>query len=119
MSAQGDNNIKEIISKMDAHLNDSKIQHERIFRIETKVDKLADAVIAIARAEEKIAVLMEDTKEIKDAVIDSKHKIQELELKTESNTSDLKSMSKFFWIVISSVVAVIIGAIIMSLGIIN
>jgi len=43
-----------------AHIAVHEAESHRLDRIEEKLDKLADAMIALARAEEKIATLQED-----------------------------------------------------------
>jgi hypothetical protein len=91
----------------------------RMDRMESKIDQLADAVVSIARAEEKIAILMQDTKDIKEAVTDNTRKMHDLEMKTRANTVDLRTLGKFFWIVIGAAASVAVSAIAMSMGIIK
>ena len=106
----------KITSMINSHIEDSRAASDRMNRIETKMDQLADAVISIARAEEKIAILMQDTKDIKEAVTESTSKIHNIELRTERHSSEIRTMAKFFWIVIGAAVVVVTTAVAVSVG---
>lgn len=105
--------------KIDQHVTETRAAGARMDRMESKIDQLAVAIVSIARAEEKIAILMQDTKEIKEAFIETTKSMHQIEMKTESNTSDLKTLGKFFWIVVGSAASIIISAVAMSIGIIH
>lgn len=111
--------LENLAEKIDQHMSEARAGVARMDRMETKIDQLADAVVSIARAEEKIAILMQDTKEIKEAFTSSTSKMHQLEMKTNANTSDLKTLGKFFWIVIGAAASVAVSAIAMSMGIIH
>ena len=117
MSSIEKQDFDNLIEKIDNHAKESRSEAVRMDRIEAKLDQLADAVISIARAEEKIAVLMDDTKEIKESIIHNGKKIQELEIMTSSNTSGIQAVSKFFWILTTAIVSIAVVAIAVSLGI--
>jgi succinate dehydrogenase/fumarate reductase flavoprotein subunit len=91
---------------------------ERMDRIEKKLDELTNAVVSIARAEEKIVVLIEDTAEIKliedtaeikAAVNSHTNRIHELELDVSKNKSNLKSLFNFFWTAVGAVTTVLVA----------
>lgn len=111
--------IDSLAEKIDQHMAEARAGVARMDRMETKIDQLADAVVSIARAEEKIAILMQDTKEIKEAFTSSTLQLHKLEMKTNANTSDLKTLGKFFWIVVGAAASVAVSAIAMSMGIIH
>jgi len=102
--------------KIDQHMHQSESSDYRMNRIEQKLDQLADAVISIARAEEKIAILMNDTKEIKAGLAESLGHIHGVELLTQSNTSDLKTLSRFFWLIATTTITIAATAIAMATG---
>ena len=105
--------------KIDIHMAEARAGVARMDRMESKIDQLADAVISIARAEEKIAILMQDTKEIKESFATSTIHLHKLEMRTEANSTDLKTLGKFFWIVVGAAASVAVSAIAMSMGIIH
>jgi chromosome segregation ATPase len=111
--------INSLGEKIDQHMAEARAGVARMDRMETKIDQLADAVVSIARAEEKIAILMQDTKEIKESFVSSTLQLHKLEMKTEANSADLKTLGKFFWIVVGAAASVAVSAIAMSMGIIH
>jgi hypothetical protein len=86
-------------------------------RIEKKLDQLAEAVVSIARAEEKIAVLMQDSKDIKMTLTETTNRVQKIELAAQSNTADLKMLNKFFWLIASTSITLAGTAILMAIEI--
>ena len=89
---------------------------KRMDRIEGKLDQLTDAVVAIARAEEKIAGIIKDIKDVEHRVSDHEERIDELEVSTTRNTNDLESFNKFFWIIVTAVTMVSVTAIGIGIG---
>jgi hypothetical protein len=111
--------LEVLAGKIDTHMAEARAGVARMDRMESKIDQLADAVVSIARAEEKIAILMQDTKDIKEAVTVNTRKMHDIEMKTRANTVDLQTLGKFFWIVIGAAASVAVSAIAMSMGIIK
>jgi hypothetical protein len=111
--------LESLSTKLDSHHEEARVGNQRMNRIEEKLDQLADAVISLARAEEKIAILMQDTKYIKETLLSNTNKIHELEIKSESNVSDVKTLSKFFWLVVAASISIVVGAAAMSIGIVK
>jgi len=84
----------------------------RLDRIEIKLDKLADAVISIARAEEKIVTLTSFSKQQSEMIQLLTVRIDKLEDTVQANGSTIGIINKIFWIVISSAAMVIAGMLI-------
>ena len=80
----------------DLHRRFDEHYAERMDRIEKKLDELTNAVVSIARAEEKIVVLIEDTAEIKAAVNSHTNRLHELELDVSKNKSISRVCSTSF-----------------------
>ena len=91
--------LDNLHKKFDEHYDD------RMDRIEKKLDELTSAVVSIARAEEKITALMDDSHEIKQALNQHVNRIHQLEIEVEQNKGGLQNLSKFFWIVLTAVIA--------------
>ena len=100
----------------DLHRKFDEHYAERMDRIEKKLNQLTDAVVSIARAEEKIAVLIEDTREIKEALNSNIHRIHQLEIDNEKNKSSLKNLGMFFWTAVSAITTVVVAIIISNHG---
>jgi phage shock protein A len=79
----------------------------RLDRIEEKIDKMADAIISLARAEEKIQTLSSFSKQQSTQILNLINRIEDLEKMVIKNQSSLFVINKFLWIVISAVVATI------------
>ena len=93
---------------------------QRLDRIEEMIDKLCDAVVSIARAEEKIHNLEEKVVTVWDSLDDLHTKFDEIEERIRtaeviiSKSKDtISSIVKLGWIVIGALVTAGIGAIFM------
>lgn len=81
----------------------------RLDRIEEKLDKLSEAVISIARAEEKIATLTSFSKQQSEMIQHLTIRIDKLEEAVISNSSTVNIINKVFWIIIASAATAITG----------
>ena len=72
----------------------------RLTRIEEKLDRLADAMISLARAEEKIESLQEDHNKQYDRINKLSMKIDDIERIVRDNQSSVQFMHKLFWVVV-------------------
>ena len=85
----------------------------RLDRIDEKIDRMADAVIALARAEEKIITLTSICKQQSEQIQNVINKVESLEKKVESNASTVNIINKMFWIVMAAAATAITGMLIM------
>ena len=72
----------------------------RLTRIEEKLDRLADAMISLARAEEKIESLQEDHNKQYDRINKLSIKIDDIERIVRDNQRSVQFMHKLFWLVV-------------------
>ena len=72
----------------------------RLDRIEEKLDKLADAMVAMARAEEKIAALSDDHDKMYERINRLSQKIDDIERVVLDNQRTVQFMHKLFWVVV-------------------
>ena len=93
----------------DLHRKFDETYSGRMQRIEKKLDELTTAVVSIARAEEKIVTLIEDTQEIKNMVNSHTNRIHQTELDVSRNTSNLKTLYNLFWTISGAVITVLIA----------
>ena len=96
--------IKKLEDKFDKHMQFDRMESKRLDRLESKLNELTEAVVALARAEEKIATLIEETRQIKTKIYNDREKINVLEKKVESQEQNIQWLTKFFWILTSGVV---------------
>ena len=84
-------------------------QSSRLNRIETKLDSMSDAIISLARAEEKISTLMEIQKQQGAQILAVINRIETLDGMVRDNQSTVNVINKIFWIVLTASAAAIAG----------
>jgi hypothetical protein len=84
------------------------MDESRLARIEEKLDRLADAVVSLARMEERMITLFKrmDNYETKQALIEIR--INDVEKTTVSRGAVFRLIDKATWIIVGLAVAVII-----------
>ncbi len=63
------------------------IVDQRLDRIESKIDRLSEAIISIARAEEKLIQLENDKKFLMERMLAIEERVSDTERKTEEHSS--------------------------------
>jgi peptidoglycan hydrolase CwlO-like protein len=98
----------------------NKNEGTRLDRIEEKIDKLCDAVVSLARAEEKIHSLEEKTVTIWQSIDDLHTKFDEMEERLRDaevllakSKETISSIVNLGWIVIGAIVTAGIGTLLM------
>jgi len=86
-------------------------EESRLDRIESKIDKMSDAIIALARAEEKIAVLMQLTSDLTDRMEGCEENIGNIEQAISSTECSLRSIKAVWWLFLSAIVSSGVAAI--------
>lgn len=89
-------------------MDEQFIQTHRLDRIESKIDKLSETVISLARAEEKLIALENDKKFLMDRMIKNEERVENIEKKIDETSVTVRVINRLFWIVI---VAAITGAV--------
>lgn len=84
-------------------------QSARLDRIEQKIDQMSEAIIALARAEEKIITLTEFGKQQGEQILTLINRVDRLEDLVRENTSTVGIINKLFWIVIAAAATAITG----------
>lgn len=82
-------------------------QNQRLDRIEEKIDKLADAVVALARAEEKIHTLTSFSKQQSEQIQNIINRMDRVELAVGSNTQTVGLINKVFWVVVVGLISAV------------
>ena len=81
--------------------------NNRLDRIEEKIDKLADAMIAFAKAEEKLINLEQKYNAHYDRMNRFSEKLDDIERTVNSNAQTVNTINKLFWIAIATAAAAI------------
>jgi len=84
-------------------------QAARLDRIEEKLDKLAEAMIAMARAEEKIVNLQGDHEEMHIRLNKHSEKLDDIERVCRDNHRTIGVINKLFWIVLVAVTGSVVS----------
>ena len=82
----------------------------RLGRIEAKIDKLAEAIISLARAEEKLMQLEEDKKFLMGKMVRLEERMEKTERVLDENSMTISAINRIFWIALSGTIATLIGA---------
>jgi low affinity Fe/Cu permease len=82
---------------------------KRLDRIELKLDKVAELLIAFARTEEKVIGLEDDKKEMMRSVDDIEHRIVALEQLVGLNTRTVDSVHKVVWVIMTAVLTAFVA----------
>jgi len=89
--------------------------YERINRIEEKLDKLAEAVVALARAEEKIQTLTSFSKQQSEMIYGLGERLTKVEELVHANANTVGIINKIFWIIVSTSAIAITGMLTMGM----
>ena len=81
----------------------------RLDRIEEKIDRMSEAIIALARAEEKIEALTRSFNDQNKIITSLAQRIDDVEGIVQDNTSTVNIINKIFWIIISAAAVAVSG----------
>ena len=88
-------------------------QADRLNRIEDKLDKLSEAIISLARAEEKISQMEKFLHQQMEMLVDGQKRLDEVEQKVATNATTINVINKLFWIVMAAAATTITGMLLM------
>jgi len=88
---------------------DHQDQNDRLDRIENKLDSLSEAIISIARAEEKITMLAKYGETQATQILKIVERLEALEQKVSSNEIVVNVINKLFWIVLTGIIGGVTG----------
>jgi ribosome-binding ATPase YchF (GTP1/OBG family) len=77
-------------------------QNQRLDRIEEKIDKLSDAMISLARAEEKLIAIEKSNHSNVDRMNRFSQKLDGIEDKVLDNSRTINVITKMFWLIIGA-----------------
>ena len=81
----------------------SDTNNTRLARIEEKLDRLADAMISIARAEEKLLAMEEKYINQFERMNRFSEKLDRIEVQVNDNASTVSMINKLFWVAVVAI----------------
>lgn len=88
---------------------------DRLTRIEEKVDKLSDAIISIARAEEKLIQLGTLTDVLFKKIEDMNSRMMDMEKSVAETKAFMNGFNKITWVFISGLLTALAAAVVYKL----
>jgi vacuolar-type H+-ATPase subunit E/Vma4 len=88
----------------------AKQENDRLDRIEEKIDKLSEAIIAIARAEEKLSSLEHSNQVLIERFMKYEDRLNSVEQKEALTANSVASISKLFWAAVTTAVTAAVSA---------
>ncbi len=84
-------------------------QVKRLDRIEEKIDKLSDAMISLARAEEKLIAIEQNNHANFERLNRFSAKLDDIEKKVDNNARTVAVINRLFWIVAVAMSSVVLS----------
>ena len=82
--------------------------NNRFDRIETKLDKLSEAMVSLARTEEKIMAMETDRSNQIQRMNRFSEKLDTIEKMCDDNARTVSTINKLFWLVATAVIAILV-----------
>ena len=89
---------------MNAH------EKDRLDRIEEKIDKMVDAIVALARAEEKISAQEESTRIILKRMVDQDDRLRLIERDLSHVEDTTRTIKSVVWTITTAIIGSIVAA---------
>jgi|TARA_B110000238_G_C15784811_1_gene293358 hypothetical protein len=88
---------------------ETKDSTSRLDRIESKIDKLAETMISLARAEEKLIGLESDKTFMMERMLKNEERVDTIEKKVDESAVTVKVVNRVFWILVAVVASALVG----------
>ena len=95
------------------------IQSQRLDRIEEKIDQMGEAIVMLARAEEKIHTLTSFSKQQSEQIQNLINRIDRVENLATGNSSTVALINKVFWLIVAGLIAAFTWEIVIHSGYFN
>ena len=80
----------------------------RLERIETKLDKLSDAIVSIVRVEERMVTLFKKMEVMDDRLLSMETRLSEVEQVSTARGAVYRLLDKFAWIAVGGLTVILI-----------
>ena len=99
-----DKNLIQQILKDAMMVESSETNAKRLDRIEEKLDRLTDAMVAMARAEEKIIALQDDHENMRDRLNKLSVKLDEIQKAVDDNSRTVGIINKVVYVAVAAAI---------------
>lgn len=80
-------------------------ENQRLSRIESKLDRLSDAVVALARMEERMVTLFNRINKYEEKQEELEDRVDEMSVRITTDGQTLRFAERLFWIALSTAVS--------------
>ena len=80
----------------------------RLEKLESKIDKLSDAVIAIARIEERVTTILKQNDRFIARMDRLENRVEIVEQKAIVNSKGVSMFERAFWVVFAGIISIIV-----------
>ena len=80
----------------------------RLDKLDSKIDKLADAIVAIARIEERVTTVLKQNDRFIMRMDRLENRVETVEQKAIANSKGINMFERLFWIGISAIASIIV-----------
>ena len=99
-----DKNLIQQILKDAMMVESSETNAKRLDRIEEKLDRLTDAMVAMARAEEKIIALQDDHENMRERLNKLSVKLDEIQKTVDDNSRTVGIINKVVYVAVAAAI---------------
>ena len=86
----------------------SDSQDQRLEKIEQKIDRLADAVVSIARIEERVATVLRQNDRFFIRMDKIEQRLDDVEAQSDVNSNTGRFIERFMWIVVAAAIGLLV-----------
>tara|TARA_B100002019_G_scaffold272393_1_gene267572 strand:+ start:544 stop:828 length:285 start_codon:yes stop_codon:yes gene_type:complete len=86
----------------------SDTQEQRLEKIEEKLDRLADAVVSIARIEERVATVLRQNDRFFTRMDKIEQRLDDVESQSNVNSNTGRFIERFMWIVVAAAIGLLV-----------
>ena len=104
---------------MDRETQVYTIQTQRLDRIEEKLDQMGEAIVMLARAEEKISTLTSFSKQQSEQILNIINRLDRVDNNVNSNSNTVALINKVFWLIVAGLIAAFTWEMVLHSGLIN
>ena len=104
---------------MDNETQVYTIQAQRLDRIEEKLDQMGEAIVMLARAEEKISTLTSFSKQQSEQILNIINRLDRVDNNVNSNSNTVALINKVFWLIVAGLIAAFTWEMVLHSGLIN
>jgi hypothetical protein len=104
---------------MDSETQVYTIQTQRLDRIEEKLDQMGEAIVMLARAEEKISTLTSFSKQQSEQILNIINRLDRVDNNVNSNSNTVALINKVFWLIVAGLIAAFTWEMVLHSGLIN